>query len=164
MTAARRYCVLCVLVAAGTSSQDAIVEIATAKARMAALITAPLGVFGFMGAESAIVSSAIRRAGKPQGAANIIGKELAGEQLEEGLTQAGGNLATSTIDPNQSLMEGVPQAMGTAAVVSGPFAGMAVATEKLSGNRDEFAAGIDDDFEGIIERMKNAGVLEVNCD
>lgn len=126
------------LIASNVSSQDAIKEIATAKARMAALITAPLGVFGFMGAEASMVNSGIRRAigqsARPQGAAKIVGKELAGEQAEEGLTQAGSNFATRTIDPAQSLMEGVPQAMGTAAVVSGPFAGMAIATEKLGGS------------------------------
>jgi hypothetical protein len=30
--------------------------------------------------------------------------------------------------------------------------------------RDAINRAVDDDFEGIIQRMKDAGVLEVNCD
>ena len=30
--------------------------------------------------------------------------------------------------------------------------------------RDAISKAVDNDFEGIIERMKKAGVVEVNCD
>ena len=122
------------LIGAGKSSADAIREIATAKARMAALITAPLGVLGFMGAEASMVAQGLSRAGvraaAPQGAAKIFAKEIFGEQAEEGLTQLGGNFATRTVDPTQRLSEGVAEAAGTAAVVSAPFAGTAAYGER----------------------------------
>lgn len=113
------------LVFEGKSEEDAIEEIATAKARMAALITAPLGILGFMGAESAVVGRGVGRfaadALTPKGAAKLVAKENLTEQLEEGGTQAGSNLITSTVKRDQSLMEGVPEAMATAAVTSTPF-------------------------------------------
>jgi len=123
------------LVAQGRTPKQAIEEIATAKARLAAAIVAPLGVLGFMGAEAAFVAQAGTRAAlqaaTPKGAAKIFGKEIVGEQLEEGGTQAGSNVASQTINPKQSLLEGVPEAMATAAVTSAPFAGAAVARQML---------------------------------
>ncbi|MBV5344704.1 MAG: hypothetical protein JZU63_03800, partial [Rhodoferax sp.] len=68
------------LIADGKTPGEAIDEIATAKARLAAVIVAPLGVLGFMGAEASLVA---RGAGKslsevatPKGAAKLFGKEL----------------------------------------------------------------------------------------
>lgn len=117
----------------GKTSDEAIQEIATTKARLAAVITAPLGLLGYMGAEASLVSRGMAgtaaKVFTPQQAAKIFGKELIGEQLEEGGTQLGANLVTRTVDPRQNLLEGVPEAMGTAAVTSAPFAGTAVVAQ-----------------------------------
>ena len=118
------------LIADGKTPSEAIDEIATAKARLAAVIVAPLGVLGFMGAEASLVA---RGAGKslseiatPKGAAKLFGKELIGEQLEEGGTQLGANVIGQTVNPEQKLFEGVPEAMATAAITSAPYSGVAV--------------------------------------
>jgi intein/homing endonuclease len=113
------------MVADGADPQEAIREIATAKARMAALVTAPLGLLGFAGAEAAVASRGLGRAGAEaltlRGAGRLIGKDLVGEQLEEGGTQLGGNVIARTVDPSVRLGEGVPEAMGQALVTSAPF-------------------------------------------
>lgn len=118
------------LIAEGKTPAQAIDEIATAKARLAAIITAPLGALGFMGAEAAIVArgagKALTSVATPKGAAKLFGKELIGEQLEEGGTQLGANIIAQTVDKEQKLLEGVPEAMATAAVTSAPFSGVAV--------------------------------------
>ena len=129
------------LVAQGRTPRQAIEEIATAKARLAAAIVAPLGVLGFMGAESAILAQPGTRAAlqavTPKGAAKIFGKEIGLEQIEEGGTQAGSNVASQTINPQQSLTEGVPEAMATAAVTAAPFAGAAVARQALQSQQTQ---------------------------
>ena len=108
------------------ASKEAIQEIATAKARMSALITAPLGLLGFMGAEAAVAARGLGRATKEaltsRGAAKMLLKENIGEQLEEGGTQLGSNLITGTVNTKKDLLEGVPEAMATAGVTSTPFA------------------------------------------
>lgn len=123
------------LVSEGKTPKQAIEEISTAKARLAAAITFPLGLLGFMGAESAFLAQAGTRAAlqavTPKGAAKLVGKEIGLEQIQEGGTQAGGNVVSQTVNPEQSLLEGVPEAMATAAVTSGPFAGAAVARQAL---------------------------------
>jgi len=129
------------LVSQGKTPKQAIEEIATAKARLAAAIVAPLGVLGFMGAEAAFVAQggtrAAMQAATPKGAAKLVGKEIGLEQLEEGGTQAGSNVASQTINPEQSLLEGVPEAMATAAVTSGPFAGAAAARQMLQAQQTQ---------------------------
>jgi hypothetical protein len=121
------------LVASGKTSDQAIVEIATAKARMAALVTAPLGLLGFMGAEAAVASRGLGRATAEAltaaGAGKLLAKDLVGEQLEEGGTQFGGNVISRTVDPSQDLSEGVPEAMGTALVTSAPFSAVGAASQ-----------------------------------
>jgi len=118
------------LIAEGKTPAEAIDEIATAKARLAAIITAPLGVLGFMGAEAAIVArgagKALTSVATPRGAAKLFGKELIGEQFEEGGTQLGANIIAQTVNKEQKLLEGVPEAMATAAVTSAPFSAVAV--------------------------------------
>ena len=113
------------LVAEGKTSDEAIKEVATAKARMAALMTAPLGLLGYAGAEAAVASKGLGRATTEaltiRGAAKTAGKDWVGEQLEEGGTQFGSNVAKQTVDQRQSLTEGVPEAMGMAAVTSAPY-------------------------------------------
>ena len=120
------------LTAAGKSSKDAIEEIATAKARMAALVTAPLGLLGFAGAEAAIASRGLGKATAEAltfaGAGKMLAKDLVGEQLEEGGTQFGGNVISRTVDPRQKLTEGVPEAMATALVTSAPFSAAGAAS------------------------------------
>ena len=107
------------------ASKQAIEEIATTKARMAALITAPLGVLGYMGAEAAVVGRGLGRAAADamtlKGAAKLVGKDIGLEQVEEGGTQLGSNIITSTVKQDQNLLENVPEAMATAAVTSTPF-------------------------------------------
>jgi hypothetical protein len=121
------------LTAEGKSSKDAIEEIATAKARMAALVTAPLGLLGFMGAEAAVASRGLGKATADAltfaGAGKMLAKDLGGEQLEEGGTQFGGNVISRTVDPNQKLSEGVPEAMATALVTSAPFSAVGAASQ-----------------------------------
>lgn len=121
------------LTAGGMSSKDAIKEIATTKARIAAAIVAPLGLFGYAGAEAAIVSRGIAKSLNQrlatQSGAKIFGKELVGENIEEMGTQLGGNVVTQTVNPNQDLLEGVAEAGATATVTSGPFAALAARNE-----------------------------------
>jgi hypothetical protein len=121
------------LTAEGKSSKQAIEEIATAKARMAALVTAPLGLLGFMGAEAAVASRGLGKATADAltvaGAGKLLAKDVIGEQLEEGGTQFGGNVISRTVDPSQDLSEGVPQAMGTALVTSAPFSAVGAASQ-----------------------------------
>ena len=153
------------LIAAGKSPAQAIDEIATAKARLAALIVAPLGVFGFMGAEATIAS---RGAGKilsevatPKGAAKVFGKELFGEQIEEGGTQFGGNVITQTVNPQQKLLEGVPEAMATAAVTSAPFSAVAVGQQV----RDELnrpAPVVDQQVDALVRRAMDVQSYDAN--
>ena len=153
------------LIAAGKSPAQAIDEIATAKARLAALIVAPLGVFGFMGAEATIAS---RGAGKilsevatPKGAAKVFGKELFGEQIEEGGTQFGGNVITQTVNPQQKLMEGVPEAMATAAVTSAPYSAVAVGQQV----RDELnrpAPVVDQQVDALVRRALDVQSYDAN--
>jgi hypothetical protein len=135
------------MVSSGKSSRDAIEEIATAKARMAALVTAPLGLLGFMGAEAAVASRGLGRATAEAltvaGAGKMLAKDLIGEQLEEGGTQFGGNVISRTVDPKQSLTEGVPEAMGTALVTSAPFSAVGAASqyqEARAAQRPDLAA------------------------
>jgi hypothetical protein len=113
------------LVAEGKSPDEAINELAVAKSRMAALVAAPLGILGFMGAEAAVAGRGIVQAARDaltfKGAAKSFGKETVGEQLEEGGTQAASNFAVSTVNPNKSILEGVPEAMALAGVTSTPF-------------------------------------------
>jgi hypothetical protein len=120
------------LVAQGKTADQAIEEIATTKARMAALVTAPLGLLGFAGAEAAIASRGLGRATREAltlgGAGRLVAKDLAGEQLEEGGTQFGGNVIARTVDPNVKLTEGVPEAMGQALVTSAPFSVLGAAS------------------------------------
>jgi len=112
------------------AQKEAIDEIATSKARLAGLIVLPLAAFGFMGAEATLVARGAGRglaeAATPKGAAKVFAKEFFGEQIEEGGTQAGGNILIQTVNPKQALLEGVPEAMGTAAVTSAPFSAAAV--------------------------------------
>mgnify|MGYP003646026872 CR=1 FL=1 len=153
------------LIAAGKSPAEAIDEIATAKARLAALIVAPLGVFGFMGAEATI---AARGAGQilstvatPRGAAKVFGKELIGEQIEEGGTQFGGNVITQTVNPQQKLLEGVPEAMATAAVTSAPFSAVAVGQQV----RDELnrpAPVVDQQVDALVRRAMDVQSYDAN--
>ncbi len=153
------------LIAAGKSPAEAIDEIATAKARLAALIVAPLGVFGFMGAEATIAS---RGAGQilsavatPKGAAKVFGKELIGEQIEEGGTQFGGNVITQTVNPKQNLLEGVPEAMATAAVTSAPFSAVAVGQQV----RDELnrpAPVVDQQVDALVRRSLDVQSYDAN--
>lgn len=130
------------------ASREAIEELATTKARMAALITAPLGLLGYAGAEAAIASKGLGKATAealtPRGMAKSAAKELGGEQLEEGGTQFGGNVVARTVNPNQSLTEGVPEAMGTALVTSAPFAAAGIRSqykEAMQGTEDQTIAG-----------------------
>lgn len=104
----------------------AIEQIAATKARLAALVAAPLGILGFMGAEASMVSKSAARMTLGKAGA-LGGKEIGGEIIEEGGTQMASNAAIRTADPTQDLMQGVGQAAGTAAVVSAPMAGMAIA-------------------------------------
>jgi len=153
------------LIASGKSPAEAIDEIATAKARLAALIVAPLGVFGFMGAEATIAS---RGAGQilsavatPKGAAKVFGKELIGEQIEEGGTQFGGNVITQTVNPKQNLLEGVPEAMATAAVTSAPFSAFAVGQQV----RDELnrpAPVVDQQIDALVRRSLDVQSYDAN--
>ena len=147
------------LTAEGKSSKDAIEEIATAKARMAALVTAPLGLLGFMGAEAAVASRGLGRATAEAltfaGAGKLLAKDLVGEQLEEGGTQFGGNVISRTVDPNQKLSEGVPEAMATALVTSAPFSAVGAASQF-----QEARAAQSSDFAG--ERQA-VGLLDVNA-
>ena len=117
------------LIANGVSSDDAIKEIATAKARMAAIIAAPLGLLGYSGAEASIISRSAGSAIGKQGFAKIFGKELAGENLEEGATQLFSNAAIKTVNTNKDILDGVAEAMGTATVVSAPTSGIAAINE-----------------------------------
>ncbi len=121
------------LVKEGKTESQAIEEIATTKARMAALITAPLGLLGYAGAEAAIASRGLGKTAAEaltvKGMAKTAGKDLVGEQLEEGGTQLGSNVVTRTVDPKQSLFEGVPEAMGTALVTSAPFSAAAIRSQ-----------------------------------
>ncbi|CAB4130845.1 hypothetical protein UFOVP123_38 [uncultured Caudovirales phage] len=153
------------LIADGKSPSEAIDEIATAKARLAAVIVAPLGALGFMGAEATMVA---RGAGKalsdvatPKGAAKVFAKELVGEQIEEGGTQLGGNVVAKTIDERQNLMEGVPEAMATAAVTSAPYSGVAVGQQV----RDELnrpAPVVDQVGDAIARRMLDVQSYDQN--
>jgi len=114
----------------GKTREEAIDEIATAKARLAAVITAPLAVFGYAGAEAAMVARGAGQAAAniatPAGAAKMFAKDIVGENIEEGGTQLGSNIAIRLIDQSQKLLEGVPEAMATATVTSAPFAARAV--------------------------------------
>lgn len=144
------------LTAEGKSSKEAIIEIATTKARMAALVTAPLGLLGFMGAEAAVASRGLGKATAEAltaaGAGKMLAKDLVGEQLEEGGTQLGGNVISRTVDPRQQLSEGVPEAMATALVTSAPFSAVGAASQYQEASaaqapnaRDErYAAGLFD--------------------
>jgi hypothetical protein len=153
------------LIADGKTPGEAIDEIATAKARLAAVIVAPLGVLGFMGAEASLVA---RGAGKslsevatPKGAAKLFGKELVGEQLEEGGTQLGANVITQTVNPQQKLLEGVPEAMATAAVTSAPFSGVAIGQQV----RDELnrpAPVVDQVGDAIARRLLDVQSYDAN--
>lgn len=131
------------LVKEGKSEAQAIEEIATTKARMAALITAPLGLLGYAGAEAAIASRGLGRttaeALTVKGMAKTAGKDLVGEQLEEGGTQLGSNVMTRTVDPKQSLLEGVPEAMGTALVTSAPFTAAGIRSQYKEAQQDQGA-------------------------
>jgi hypothetical protein len=121
------------LTAGGMSSKDAIKELATTKARIAAAIVSPLGLFGYAGAEAAIVARGIAKSLNQrlaaQSGAKIFGKELVGENIEEMGTQLGSNVVTQTVNPNQNLLEGVAEAGATATVTSGPFAALAARNE-----------------------------------
>jgi len=121
------------LVKEGKTESQAIEEIATTKARMASVITAPLGLLGYAGAEAAIASRGLGRTAAEaltvKGMAKTAGKDLVGEQLEEGGTQLGSNVVTRTVDPKQSLLEGVPEAMGTALITSAPFSAAAIRSQ-----------------------------------
>jgi hypothetical protein len=153
------------LIAAGKSPAEAIDEIATAKARLAALIVAPLGVFGYMGAEATIAS---RGAGKilsevatPKGAAKVFGKELIGEQVEEGGTQFGGNVITQTVNPQQKLMEGVPEAMATAAVTSAPYSAVAVG-QQVRDQLNRPAPVVDQQVDALVRRAMDVQSYDAN--
>lgn len=114
----------------GKTREEAIDEIATAKARLAAVITAPLAVFGYAGAEAAMVARGAGQAAAniatPAGAAKMFAKDIGGEIIEEGGTQGGSNIAIRLVDQSQKLLEGVPEAMGMATVTSAPFSARAV--------------------------------------
>jgi len=114
----------------GKTREEAIDEIATAKARLAAVITAPLAVFGYAGAEAAMVARGAGQAAAniatPVGAAKMFAKDIGGEIIEEGGTQGGSNIAIRLVDQSQKLLEGVPEAMGMATVTSAPFSARAV--------------------------------------
>lgn len=108
------------LIAEGVDPLKAKEDIATAKARVAALMAAPLGLLGFMGAEASFAGRMADRAGRAP--LRTVATELVTEPAEEALTQIAGNFATSTVNPEQSLTEGAGQAAGMATVTSGPFA------------------------------------------
>lgn len=141
------------LIESGLKPDEARKEIATSRARMAAMMAAPLGVLGFAGAEAAIAKRVAGQAGG-MSAGRAIGmgvKDNLGEQLEEGGTQMAGNAAIATVDPSQKLSEGVAQAAATAAVTSAPFAvatgisemnAEASAATQLAPGRFEQPAGI----------------------
>jgi hypothetical protein len=118
----------------GMDPLEARKEIATTKARMAALIAAPIGMaFGYGGAEAAMVASGLAKAAgktaEKQGFAKIVAKELAGENIDEGSSNVIANKQIQTIDPSRKWDEGVAEAMATATLTSGPFAGVAALSE-----------------------------------
>lgn len=157
------------LVKSGRTEKQAIEEIATAKARMAALITAPLGLFGYIGAESAIASKGLGRATAEiltgKGMAKAAAKDLIGEQVEEGGTQFGGNLITRTVNPEQSLTEGVPEAAATALVTSAPFtaAGIRSQYKEAMADRNGLVSGTiaGDPIADIIREKSNDPIGDV---
>lgn len=112
------------LIAEGVDPLKAKEDIATSKARLAAVIAAPLGLLGFMGAEASFVGSMAERAGRvaSRQPARVLATELITEPAEEALTQMAGNAAVRTVDAGQSLTEGAGEAAGMATVTSGPFA------------------------------------------
>lgn len=115
------------LIAQGVDPLQAKQEISTAKARLAAVIAAPLGLLGFAGAEASFVGSMASRAGRSPG--KVLVTELLTEPAEEALTQVAGNAAVRTVDPAQELGEGAGEAAGMATVTSGPFAGAGAINE-----------------------------------
>ena len=120
------------LIQQGLSHKAAVMQIAEAKARFAAAVVAPLGLFGFMGAESALATKGIAGLAAsfgPKAAAKTFGKEIVGENIEEGGTKWGGNVVTSTVDPRVKWDEGVAEAAATATVTSAPMAGLAARSQ-----------------------------------
>jgi hypothetical protein len=119
------------LIAEGVDPLKAKEDIATSKARLAAVIAAPLGLLGFMGAEASFVGSMAVRAGRvaSRQPARVLATELITEPAEEALTQMAGNAAVRTVDAGQSLTEGAGEAAGMATVTSGPFAAAGAVNE-----------------------------------
>jgi hypothetical protein len=120
------------LIKQGLSHKAAVMQIAEAKARFAAVVVAPLSPFGFMGAESALATKGIAGLAAsfgPKAAAKTFGKEIVGENIEEGGTKWGGNVVTSTVDPRVKRDEGVAEAAATATVTSAPMAGLAARSQ-----------------------------------
>lgn len=114
------------MVAKGVSPEQAKTEIATSKARLAALMAAPLGVLGFMGAEASFAGRAGAGAGRPL---RTLATEMVTEPAEEALTTMAGNKAVQTVNPDQDIMEGAGEAAGMATVTSAPFGGAAAINE-----------------------------------
>lgn len=114
------------LVAKGVPPEQAKQEIAVTKARLAALMAAPLGVLGFMGAEASFAGRAGAGAGRPM---RTLATEMVTEPAEEALTTMAGNTAVQTVNPNQQITEGAGEAAGMATVTSAPFGGAAAINE-----------------------------------
>ena len=147
----------------GKTSEEAIVEIATAKSRIAAVLAAPLALFGFAGAEAAMVSRAagqgLASIATPKGAAKLFAKEIIGNTIEEGGTQAAGNFAIRLVDQSQKLLEGVPEAMATATVTSGPFAARAVQAQVQDAFR---APPVDQEAQAYARRALDVQSYDAN--
>lgn len=119
------------MVASGVPPEQAKQEIATSKARLAALIAAPLGLLGFMGAEASFARGAGGSTGRPL---RTLATEMVTEPTEEALTTMAGNTAVQTVNPDQAITEGAGEAAGMATVTSGPF-GAAAAMNEMRGAR-----------------------------
>ena len=116
------------LVDGGMDPDEAKQVIANEVGLKAAAVTAPLAAAGARVSapfETSIFNRAVNPAGvrglfTPAGAAKVAqgaAAEAAEETVQEGGAQFGTNVGMQTLDPNQALLEGVPEAAGTGAAL-----------------------------------------------
>ena len=116
------------MVARGVPPEQAKTEIATAKARLGAMMAAPLGLLGFLGAEASFVGSMAGRTAS-RAPLRTLATEMVTEPAEEALTTMAGNTAVRTVNPEQEIAEGAGEAAGMATVTSAPFGAAAAVNE-----------------------------------
>lgn len=133
------------------AAEDAIASGRPETAQTASIATLPIGALSEFGLGAAANVGKLAKLGVQRGALVAAGRASAGEALQEGVEQVGGNLIASDVagyDPNRGAFEGVPQAMAAGALLGGVIGGASAKIAQANTTPD-LLAGLSEKWKAI---------------